>query len=111
MTEQAVKDAKAKRDAAQADLDKAVSDTKDEVSKANAAIAEAVPEKEPEKVIDPKPLEPIKAITQEDIHPVVAALHAAASTPASPSVWPKVAIAVVVILAALAGAHWGLKLF
>jgi hypothetical protein len=60
MGEQAVKEAKAKRDAAQADLDKAVKDTKDEIEKSAAAVKDAAPEKapvihDPEKV-DEKPV-------------------------------------------------------
>lgn len=54
-----MKEAKAKRDAAQADLDKAVKDTKDEIEKSAAAVKDAAPEKapvihDPEKV-DEKP--------------------------------------------------------
>lgn len=107
MTEQAVKDAKAKRDAAQADLDKAVADTQDEIQKATDAVKDAAPEKasEPAKPAGPPTIHP-DAIP-EPIHPAYASL----SQPSSSSNWPKIAIAVAVLLGVLAVVHWGFKLF
>lgn len=99
MSEKDVRDAKAKRDSAQADLDKAVEGTKDEIKKAAGAVKEAAPEKALE-VREPagKPVakpEPPKL-------PVATPARGISST-----VWVVVAL----VAAAAAVAHFGFKVF
>lgn len=102
MTEQAVKDAKAKRDAAQADLDKAVKDTKDEVTKALAAVSDATgakSDKDPAPVAakEPEKAEPSKPVPAAPSKPAPKPVPVIAAVPSASSPVLKIAIVLAVV--------------
>ena len=109
MTEQAVKDAKARRDAAQADLDKAVDETRGEIERAADAVKDAAPDKAVHvvPVNPPKPVTPPKPV--ETFPHVVAPKVEAAPEQKDTKTVVVVLIAIAVIVLALM--HFGFKVF